>query len=439
MCKIVERVTFDTVPKLNRKRVAAYARVSTGKDAMMHSLAAQISYYSNMIQQNPEWEYCGVYADEAVSGTKDSRKNFQRLLADCRTGRIDIVITKSISRFARNTVTLLEAVRELREIGVDVFFEEQRIHTASSEGELLLTLLSSFAQAESYSNSENMKWSYRRRFSEGKTTAVTILFGYDVKKNQLTVNEEQARIVREIFSRFISGETMTSIARSLNERNVTGVLGGKMTQQRIREILENEKYTGDALLQKSFVRSHLDRKETKNRGELPKYYIEGDHDAIIDKETFERVQELRKAMYESLSFRKKAQETAFTGMIRCAKCGNNYHSAFNHRKIWQCSTYRTQGCSACNSKAIPDEILKRLCCEVLGLEEFDDDLFISRVTSLEANNDSEGNILTFHLTDGTETVKRWKHPSRRDSWTEEMKAGAAEKAKERAAKRNGKC
>ena len=153
------------IPQL--KRVAAYARVSSGKDAMLHSLSAQISYYSDLIQNHSGWQYAGVYADEALTGTKDNRENFQRLLADCRAGNVDMVITKSISRFARNTVTLLETVRELKNMGVDVFFEEQNIHSLSADGELMLTILASYAQEESLSASENQKWRVKRNFENG--------------------------------------------------------------------------------------------------------------------------------------------------------------------------------------------------------------------------------------------------------------------------------
>ena len=157
MERIVERVQFPDARKVKLLRTAAYARVSSGKDAMLHSLSAQVSYYNNLIQSNPKWLFCGVYADEALTGTKDNRKNFQKLLSECRAGRIDLIITKSISRFARNTVTLLETVRELKEIGVDVFFEEQNIHSISPDGEFMLTLLGSYVQEESYSASENKK------------------------------------------------------------------------------------------------------------------------------------------------------------------------------------------------------------------------------------------------------------------------------------------
>lgn len=195
--------TIPMQPKL--LRVAAYARVSSGKDAMLHSLSAQVSYYSQMIQDNPEWLYCGVYADEALTGTKSNRAEFQKLLTECRNGKIDLVITKSISRFARNTVTLLETVRELKDIGVDVFFEEQNIHTISSDGELMLTILSSYAQEESLSASENKKWQIRKDFEQGKIGSITML-GY--RRNAdgvLEIEPNEAEIVRMIFADYLSG------------------------------------------------------------------------------------------------------------------------------------------------------------------------------------------------------------------------------------------
>ena len=176
--RIVERVQFPNKPTIKLLRTAAYARVSSGKDAMLHSLSAQVSYYNSLIQSNPEWLFCGVYADEALTGTKDNRENFQRLLTECRAGNIDLIITKSISRFARNTVTLLETVRELKNLGVDVYFEEQNIHSISPDGEFMLTLLGSYAQEESYSASENQKWRIRKDFEQGRLGSITIL-GYE--------------------------------------------------------------------------------------------------------------------------------------------------------------------------------------------------------------------------------------------------------------------
>ena len=198
MEKII-RTVLPGIPMMPvQKRVAAYTRVSSGKDAMLHSLSAQVSYYSNLIQRNPEWAYAGVYADEALTGTKDSHEDFQRLLSDCRAGKIDMVITKSISRFARNTVTILETVRELKSLGVDVYFEEQNIHSISGDGELLLTILASYAQEESRSVSENCKWCIQKRYELGENASWRYMYGYRIHKGVVTIHPEEAAIVRRI-------------------------------------------------------------------------------------------------------------------------------------------------------------------------------------------------------------------------------------------------
>ena len=205
MERIVQKIEFPNAQKVKLLRTAAYARVSSGKDAMLHSLSAQVSYYNNLIQSNPEWMFCGVYADEALTGTKDSRENFQKLLAECRAGSIDLIITKSISRFARNTVTLLETVRELKGLGVDVYFEEQNIHSLSADGELMITILASYAQEESFSASENQKWRIRKDFEKGKIGSITML-GYKRNKNGiLEIVPEEAEIIRMIFLDFLAG------------------------------------------------------------------------------------------------------------------------------------------------------------------------------------------------------------------------------------------
>ena len=194
------------IPSLpQRRRVAAYARVSSGKDAMLHSLSAQVSYYSEHIQRNPEWSYAGVYVDEALTGTKDNREGFQRLLADCRAGKIDMVLTKSISRFARNMVTLLETVRELKTLGVDVYFEEQNIHSLNGDGELLLTILASYAQEESRSVSENCKWRIRNQFRAGEPANWRFMYGYRIQHGKITVHPVEAEVVREVFRRYLEG------------------------------------------------------------------------------------------------------------------------------------------------------------------------------------------------------------------------------------------
>jgi len=428
MERAIKQVRFPatSIPKLTR--VAAYARVSSDKDAMLHSLSAQVSYYSNLIQNHKGWQYVGVYADEALTGTKDHREKFQQMLADCRDGKIDMVITKSISRFARNTITLLEAVQELKSLGVDVYFEEQNIHTMRADGELMITILASYAQEESLSASENMKWRIRKGFERGEMINLRFLYGYSIKKGVVRVDPAQAEIVREIFRRFNDGESMGGIAADLNARGMRGTLGGEWCQQRIHDVVTNEKYLGNALLQKTFVNNHLEKKQINNRGELPQYYAEGTHDAIIDPETFAKAQERIEALRLAAEERPKPTRSAFTGKILCVKCGKNYkHGKHGNRIFWNCSTYLAKGAKACRCSQIPEPLLYSIAAEALGLEAFDQDTFERKITVIEAHDD---NTLVFCFTDGTQTVKRWQHRSRAESWTPEMRESARQKAKQ---------
>ena len=313
------------LPKLTKpKRVAAYARVSADNDAMLHSLSAQISYYQRLIQNHKGWTFAGVYADNAMTGTKTSRENFQKLLTQCREGNIDLIITKSVSRFSRNTVALLEIVRELKSLGIGVFFEEQNINMLSAEGELLLTLLASYAQEESLSASENQKWRIRNSFKNGKLVNLRFLCGYNIEKGKILINPEQAAIVREIFARVISGETLGNISRDLNSRGITGALGGRWEAHHIKNIITNEKYTGNAILQKRYRNNHIDKKEVTNDGQLDKYYVKDTHSPIIDEETFNKAQLALKGIDEVFSKRKKPSKSIFTGKIICGKCGKTF-------------------------------------------------------------------------------------------------------------------
>lgn len=418
-------------PRLEKKkRVAAYARVSSGKDTMLHSLAQQVSYYSDLIQKEPGWAFAGVYADEAYTGTKEARPEFQRLLADCRNGTVDMVITKSISRFARNTVTLLEAVRDLKALGIDVYFEEQRIHTMSADGELMLTILASYAQEESKSVSDNQKWRIRKGFAEGELMCLRTMLGYRIsKKNGIEIEPEQAEIVREIYARVIRGDTLNSIARWLNRNEHFGAFGGKWNTPRVRELVKNEKYTGNALLQKVFVNNHMDKKRVKNNGELPKYYATDTHPAIIDQETFDAAQEALARIAAAYPSRRKIHHYAFTGMILCPSCGRHFKRVLNHGLArWACPTFIQEGKANCQSKKIPDETLKRICCDLLGWNSFDEQALretVDQITAVYPNG------LVFHLKDGTEKTAEWQYDSRSKSWTPEMKAQAAEHAKRR--------
>ena len=233
----IQQVAFPPVPK-KRKRVAAYARVSSGKDAMLHSLSAQISYYSDMIQKTPGWQFVKVYADEAVTGTRDSREQFQNLLQDCRDGKVNMVITKSISRFARNTVTLLSTIRELKTIGVDVFFEEQNIHTMSADGELMISVLASYAQEESLSASENQKWRIRKNFQAGIPCDATLL-GYRYKNGQYMIEPKEAETVRRIFREYLAGKGDMAIIAQLNKEGIPTRCGNNWSKHSVIRILKN--------------------------------------------------------------------------------------------------------------------------------------------------------------------------------------------------------
>ena len=426
MAREVKQVTFTkaAIPKLTR--VAAYARVSSTKDAMHHSLSAQVSYYSGLIQNHPGWQYIGVYADEAKTGTKDTREGFVKLVSDCKAGKVDMVITKSISRFARNTVTLLETVRDLKALGIDVFFEEQSIHTLSADGELMLSILASYAQEESLSASENQKWRIRKAFENGELVNLRFLFGYNITASGIQVNEREAAIVREIFTRFNGGESLSAISRDLNDRGCERTFGGTWCADRIRNLLSNEKYTGNALLQKQYRKNHIDKKLVPNRGELPMYYAEGTHEPIIDQAAFDTAQVRLNELSRQAEKREKPTRSTFSGLIRCGLCGSTYKRVTCRGKhFWNCTTFQTKGKAECPAKKIPAETLESLTCEVLGTEVLDPDMVRSKITMIRAE---KNNVAVFCMDNGPEIVKRWKDRSRAESWSPEMKEQARQRA-----------
>ena len=426
--KIVHKVKpAAAAPRL--ERVAAYCRVSSGKDAMLHSLSAQVSRYSEFIQRRPGWAYAGVYADEALTGTKDNRPEFQRLLADCRAGRIDRVLTKSSSRFARNTVTLLETVRELKELGVAVYFEEQNIDSLSGDGELMLTILASFAQEESKSVSDNCKWRIRKDFSEGKPMNLPLLYGYRREKGRIVIDEEEAEIVRFIFRSCLNGMGKGRITETLREQGIPCRLGGEWQTETVSGILKNEKYTGDALLQKTYIENHLTKRKCFNRGELPQYYAENTHPAIIDHETYERVQALIAERREKANVQKDVTARyPFTGLIVCGCCGAHYHRRTNPTRItWQCVTYLRRGKKHCAAKQIPEETLLSLTREVLSVHEVNEE----NIQVLAEIQIPCPNHILFVFKDGHETERVWQDRSRAESWTDEMREKARAQMKRR--------
>ncbi len=388
-------------------RTAAYARVSTGSAEQLDSLAAQISYYNSMIQSHPGWMFAGVYADEAVSGTKNNRKNFERLISDCRAGRVDLIVTKSISRFARNTVKLLETVRELKSFGVDVFFEEQNIHTLSGEGELILTILAAFAEEESLSVSENCKWRVRKNFGEGKPWCYTTL-GYRQRDGRLVIVPEEADVVRRIYREYLSGMGAIAIADGLNADGLTSRPGKLFGHNSILRILRNYTYTGNLLLQKTFNENHLTKRKMTNEGQFPKYHVEGAHEAVVSLEDFAAVQKeiLRRAEANGHKEKRTVREYPFTKMIVCGGCGKYYRrKAMRYNTVWICPTFNEKGKAFCQSRQIPEETLIRTAEELIG----DCALLRDKVSCITAKN---GNILTFHMKDGRENTRRWEDRSR---------------------------
>jgi site-specific DNA recombinase len=252
MTKIIQKVNAVKMEPPRKRKVAAYARISIEKGRTPHSLSAQISYYSKFIQGNADWEYAGVYADKAVSGLTTDRPEFQRMLSDARDGKIDIILTKSISRFARNTVDLLETVRELKDLGIEVRFQKEKIHTLSEDGELMLSLLASFAQEESRSISENVKWGIRKNFQKGIGNSFHI-YGYRWTGKEFVIVEEEAKIVRLIYDNYLKGISAEKTEKQLEEMGVKSYTGGHFGNNSIRQILKQERYTGNTLFQKTHI------------------------------------------------------------------------------------------------------------------------------------------------------------------------------------------
>lgn len=425
MERIVEKVKSNALQHEKLKRVVAYTRVSGGKDMQLHSLSAQVSYYSQYIQRHKGWVYGGVYSDEAVSGTKCNREAFQKMLADCRDGQIDMIITKSVSRFARNTTMTLAAIRELRGLGIDVYFEEQRIHTIGPDSELLLTFLASFAQEESRSASDNQKWRIRESYQKGEIMNWRMQFGYNITADSITVNEEEAEIVRELFWRFNAGETMEALTRDMNRRRIPLPLGGKWTSGKMRKMLSSEKYIGDAILQKTFVNNHLEKKIVINEGQLPKYYVTDTHTPIIDRETYRKAQERLTAIEANTKERKAPVKGPFHGMILCPKCGIHYCSVTNNGLPgYNCNTFTHRGKEYCSGKKIPLDTLMSVTASVLGLETFDEKVFTARISHIIV---PEPNHLIYVFRDGHEEERIWKDRSRRESWTPEMREQARQR------------
>lgn len=425
-----------------RKKVAAYARVSMETERLHHSLSAQVSYYSELIQKNPEWEYAGVYADEGISGTSaDKRPEFQRLIADCEAGKIDIVLTKSISRFARNTVDLLEVVRHLKELGIEVRFEKENINSLSGDGEVMLTLLASFAQEETISISNNVKWGIRKRMQAGIPYANGHMqvYGYRWEGDEMVIVPEEAAVVRRIFQNFLDGKSRLETERELEAEGIKTRLGYRWEDSNISKILQNVTYTGNMLYQKEFIADPLTKKVKKNHGELPQYYVENTHPAIIDKGTFDYVQKEMARRKELGCFANKALTlNCFSAKIKCGDCGRSFvrskrrnrakNSQFGEEDIfWMCTSHK-KGVSTCKTGILREQVLKEECAKVLGLTEFDEEVFAEKVKQITIP--ATGTMI-FEFTDGTTLEHHWERNFKKDFWTPEVKAAVGKKRRQK--------
>ncbi len=329
----------------NKRKVAGYARVSTDSDEQFTSFNAQTEYYTKLIRSNPEWEFVHVYTDEGISGLNTrKRTGFKEMIDDALAGKIDLIITKSVSRFARNTVDSLKTIRELKKAGTEVYFEKENIYTFDGKGELLLTIMSSLAQEESRSISENITWGHRRSFESGKVhIPYGIFLGYKKGADgKPEIDEEKADIVRLIYRLFLDGKTPVTICKYLEDKGIHAPMGGdRWSNTTVLSILTNEKYKGHALLQKTFTTDFLEKTKKINEGEVPQYYVEDSHPAIIDPDIWDFVQ-LELARRKTVGKAYSGKSTLSSKLI-CEDCGGFYgqkvwHSTDKYRcEIWQCN------------------------------------------------------------------------------------------------------
>lgn len=388
-----------------KKKVAAYCRVSKDTDRLRHSLSVQISHYSSFIQENPKWEYAGVYSDDAITGTRlFKRDGYKEMVEDATKGKIDLILVKSVSRFGRNTVDTLNTTRYLKSIGVEVFFEKENVSSLSPDGELMLTLLASFAQAEVESMSENIKWSRRKCFAKGDPQTRSRLFGYEWIDDELTIVPEEAEIVKSIFVDYLAGGSSVSISRSLNEKGIKTIRNDDFNDEAIIYILKNITYTGNLLLQKTVVVDPLEKKRIRNKGEFEQFYVEDSHEAIIDMDTFNKVQALMES-HKSLGGGPRVKANPFSKRIVCGKCGTNYAISRKQGSTdnFYCSA-KQQGRERCGNPSISVATLLDKTTYVLGVEELTRKDIEDGIKRIVVNK----GLLTYTLSDGQQLEVPWK-------------------------------
>lgn len=365
--------------RIERLRVAAYCRVSTDDEDQIKSYNSMIRHYTDLIQSNKEYIFAGVYADRAITGTKvDKREEFQRLIQDCMDGKIDLIIAKSIPRFARNTLDTLKYVRMLKERNIAVYFEVEKINTLK-DGEFLMTILSSVAQQEVENTSAYVKKGLKMKMKRGELVGFQGCLGYDydVNTKSISINEEGAKTVRYIFDRYVAGAGSTMIARELNEQGILTIKGNPWVSSSVMGIINNEKYKGDILLGKTFTVDPISKRRLDNLGEEDRYYIHNHHEGIVSEETFDRAQEIRNRRNGGRKHNvtpgkreKFSRQYAFSCMLECGFCGaslsrRRWHSNSKYKKtIWQCVKSTKNGKRFCpDSKGIPEQVIEEAFIE----------------------------------------------------------------------------
>ena len=384
--------------RTGKTRVCAYARVSTDQEEQQTSFESQQKYYLEKITTNPNWSFVEVYADEGISGTQAAkRENFMRMIRDCEEGKIDLVLTKSISRFARNTLDTLKYVRLLRSKNIGIIFEEENINTLDMAGELLLTVLSSVAQQESETISSHIRLGFKMKRERGEMIGFNSCFGYefDDKKQTMLIKEEEAKIVRRIYQWYLDGYGSSSIAKMLTEMGIHSPSGNDhWVESSVMNILKNEKYIGDVCQGKSYTVDAVTHRRLPNRGEEDKYYMKDHHEPIISREDFEKVQSIFKSRNATKQTgRKLFTRFTFSGMLRCGFCGKVYgkKSLYKKRPAWDCLSVIKDGRELCpNSKLMHEDVIRSCFMEAYGLLTKDEgciiDMFVSKLK--EAIKDS---------------------------------------------------
>ncbi|WP_414151763.1 recombinase family protein [Acetobacterium carbinolicum] len=376
--RVGNTVNEQEKPKL---RVAAYCRVSTDSEEQATSYDAQVAHYTQFIEKNSEWELAGIFADDGISGTNTKkREEFNRMIEACMTGSIDMIITKSISRFARNTLDCLKFIRELKEKNIPVFFEKENINTMDSKGEVLLTIMASLAQQESQSLSQNVKMGLQYRYQNGEVQVNHNRFlGYTKDEDgNLVIDSVEAEVVKRIYCEYLQGASLAQIGKSLEADGILTAAGkARWRPETLKKILQNEKYIGDALLQKTYTVDFLTKKRVKNNGIVPQYYVENSHEAIIPRDLYMQVQEemVRRANLHSGENRKKriySSKYALSSIVYCPRCGDIYRRiAWNNRGkhsfVWRCVSRVEHGPSYCDAQTVQETELQEAVVKAINI------------------------------------------------------------------------